>query len=177
MQLLILERADLTAIQLREIFTLKQQVWPKGAPDINGAIKRFLDSERPEIERHVLVIEEGALRGYAKFSTRFVTIGSKIVHNMALASVCVDPNYRGAGVGSRMVRNAFGHVDNGTFDCSFFQTGVPGFYEKLGARRVVNRFYNSLNGDENPWWDPYVMLYPASYPLSGEPIDLMGKGY
>ena len=61
-----------------------------------------------------------------------------------------------------------------------FQTGVPGFYEKLGARCVSNRFVNSTNSEDpevNPWWDEHIMIYPSTCDWPEGTIDLLGPGY
>ena len=61
-----------------------------------------------------------------------------------------------------------------------FQTGVPEFYEKLGARCVSNRFVNSTNSaapEANQWWNEHVMIYPNSFDWPDGTIDLLGPGY
>lgn len=102
---------------------------------------------------------------------------------MALAGVCTAPERRGQGLGAAVVRAAFDLVDSGMFSVSLFQTPVIEFYAKLGARKVTNRFVNSLwkPGDPHsathPWWDPDVMIYPASAEWPEGEIDLLGAGY
>ena len=79
-----------------------------------------------------------------------------------------------------IARSAFERVDSQLFPISLFQTGVPNFYLKLGARVIDNRFVNSKNKaapNENPWWDTSVMIYPSSYEWTEGTIDLNGSGY
>jgi hypothetical protein len=59
---------------------------------------------------------------------------------------------------------------------SLFQTGVPEFYEAMGARLVTNRFVNG-ESQENPFWDTCEMIYPATAGWPDGPIDLNGPGY
>lgn len=106
----------------------------------------------------------------------------------ALAGACCRLSRRGEGWGRRVVEAAFAEVDRGRFPVALFQTSVPHFYEKLGARRVDNPFINSRftpdahdlrrgTSDERPWWEPHVMIYPAGFNWPEGTIDLQGRGY
>jgi len=72
---------------------------------------------------------------------------------------------RGRGLGAILMRETFKLVDSGEFSCSLFQTCVPSFYERLGARVITNRIVNSLGADPEarPFWDPTIMVYPKTY--------------
>lgn len=102
---------------------------------------------------------------------------------LALAGVCSAPELRGGGLGAAVVRAAFAEGDEGRETVSLFQTSVPGFYAKLGARSVSNVFVNPqhLQGDKGsaaqPWWDSHVMIYPAAYRWPEGGVDLGGAGY
>lgn len=98
---------------------------------------------------------------------------------LGLAGVKTHPDYRGQGFGRAVVRAALGYVDNGTFAVSLFQTGVPGFYEKLSCRRVENTFVNSHapRPATCPWWEAHVMIYPAAFDWPPGRIDLLGPGW
>jgi len=76
------------------------------------------------------------------------------------------------------MRETFKLVDSGEFSCSLFQTCVPSFYERLGARVITNRIVNSLGADPEarPFWDPTIMVYPKTYDWPEGTIDLLGRG-
>ena len=94
---------------------------------------------------------------------------------LALASVCTHPEHRGQGLGRSMVTAAWSRLNPG-LPVSFFQTGVPAFYEKMGARHVRNSLCNG-KGDSQPFWEPYAMIYPANAPWPESKIDLLGPGW
>ncbi len=97
----------------------------------------------------------------------------------ALAGVLCDPEWRGRGFGSAVVRAAFDLIDDGAFPCALYQTDVPRFYEKIGARQVSNRLVNSLANDPMvcPFWGKHAMIYPSSYPWPDGEIDTFGPGW
>lgn len=167
--------ADLDDALFERIEALPKRVWP----DIPGGGDA---SERSRARRnsswHVAWLGETPVACARTFS-RLIRRPDGEREVLALASVCVDPDHRGTGLGAQIVRLAFSAVDNGRFEMSLFQTGVPEFYRKLGARTVDNRFWNSASGDasENPWWDPNVMIYPASVDWPKGPVDLKGPAY
>jgi hypothetical protein len=108
------------------------------------------------------------------------------VRVLALAHVASHPDTRGHGLGLQVVGAAMKRVDDDpTIAASLFQTGVPKFYtSKLGAVEISHGVVNSTGegSDEKRrkgFWDPHVMLYPASaagaWPKGA--IDLMGPGY
>ena len=99
---------------------------------------------------------------------------------MALSGVCVSPNKRGEGLGKKLILKAFKKIDNSDYKVCLFQTGIPLFYKKLGAKIINNRFYNNKdkeNLQKNPWRDNYIMIYPNNYKWPNEDIDLNGPGY
>lgn len=108
------------------------------------------------------------------------------VRVLALAHVASHPDTRGHGLGLQVVGAAMKRVDDDpSIAASLFQTGVPKFYtSKLGATEISNEIMNSTGegSDEKRrkgFWDPHVILYPASaveaWPEGA--IDLMGPGY
>jgi len=94
---------------------------------------------------------------------------------LALAGVCTHPEHRGRGLGRAVVMAAWSRVDPELPVC-FFQTGVPAFYERMGARTIPNRIYNSM-GTRRAFWDPHAMIYPAAATWPEEAIDLLGLGW
>lgn len=174
---------ELSPERLREICELTASVWPpKGdpPPSIDERVEKYLGDKTRPFQRAIMVYGGASLVGHARVFDRRIAAGSRTVDNLALAGVCVRPEYRGSGLGAILARAAFGFIDDGRFECSVFQTQVPGFYEKLGCREIGNVFVNSRDEEkpnERPWWDPHVMLYPAGFDIGDEVIDLCGPGY
>lgn len=56
-----------------------------------------------------------------------------------LAAMVVVPAWRGRGVGSALVRALAAHAQRMGFAELFFGTDGPGFYERLGAQRHLER--------------------------------------
>jgi hypothetical protein len=88
-------------------------------------------------------------------------------------------------LGLEIVTAAFKKLEEFQLDVCLFQTGVPGFYEKLGARTIANPITNHRypnqrqvnDADANPFWDESVMIYPATADWPSGVIDLGGAGY
>ena len=73
---------------------------------------------------------------------------------LALAHVASDPAYRGLGLGARVARTAFDRLNSSATSTAseedtprnaptsfLFQTGVEGFYARLGARTLPSHMY------------------------------------
>ena len=130
--------------------------------------------------KFLLYYDNKDLVGHAEIFHRKIIINSKEIPILALAGVCVNPNFRGKNIGFEIVKKAFEYIDNGTYDLSVFQTNVPEFYLKLNCKQINNRFINSksdTNVNLNPWRDPYVMIYPNTYEIGNKVIDLNGECY
>ena len=173
---------ELTEDQALAIVTLVNGIWPSEDKTIQEMVLDLL-TRSPKIDcdsvRYVIWDGDQAVVHARTFARRILTPEGAI-EEMALAGVCVHPNCRGGGLGAMIARSAFERVDNQLFPISLFQTGVPDFYLKLGARVIDNRFVNSKNKaapNENPWWDTHVMIYPSSYGWTEGTIDLNGPGY
>lgn len=182
--------SDLTDGQIWAIARLMNEVWPSES----RTLAEIVEAWRAEIGERKGGAVEDAQKQYARFviwegekaiahaSTfpRQIYTPQGAITVMGLGGVCVDANRRGEGLGAAVMRPAFERVDRGLFPLSLYQTGVPGFYEKLGAKLVYNQFINSKNSDDpqkNPWWDTHVMIYPAHYEWADGTIDLNGFGY
>ncbi len=89
------------------------------------------------------------------------------------------PSLQGQGLGKAVVQAALAPIDDGEFAVALFQTPVPGFYERLGARRVENVWVNSQSEQPTiyPWYDEFVMIYPVTYPWPAGTIDLNGPAF
>ena len=174
---------DLTDLQLRTLCALYDRVWPPSGETLVERREAARADWGGEARQFAALWSGDALRAVAMWFPRIVRTANGPQRVQALAGVCSDPEVRGRGLGRRVVRAAFGAVDRGEYAVALFQTPVPEFYAKLGARPVVNGFRNSRfkAGDrgtaERPWWDPHVMIYPAGFPWPEGPIDLLGPGY
>jgi len=165
---------------IEKLVILVYTTWPPkdSAVSVKDIVTKIKNRQNPDFEKHVLLWNHDRLIGHALIFARDVLIDNKMIHTLALAQVCVVADARGNGYGKMIVKAAFEFVDNKQFACSFFQSQAPQFYEKLGAKIIQNRFYNTfVNTTGSPWWDPYVMLYPKEYPLPDSAIDLRGAGY
>jgi GNAT superfamily N-acetyltransferase len=178
MQPEIRDRAQLTQKDLEDIVILTRTVWPPKEPyDLQKVVEYYRNHPMPPVEKHFLIRHEGRLVGYSQSFARDLTAGGRTIRNMALCAVCVHPEARKFGYGRDLVKAAFGFVDNGIFECSVFQTSVPGFYEKLGSKVITTKFFDGVNKNDKPWWDPIVMVYPAAFDLGQGPVDLNGGAY
>lgn len=166
------------------MWRLVYTAFPPKTESLEERVERVVADGNP-VYRDLFVVWDGnvALANAIVFK-RTIATARGLLDVMALAAVCSSPARRGEGLGALVVSEAFKEVDSGRYPVSLFQTGVPGFYEKLGARAVDNVFVNSLyapsdrHGAPNaPWWEPHVMIYPAAYDWPEGKIDLLGAGY
>jgi hypothetical protein len=165
----------------REIVILQNLVWPSKDQSLEQRIEKALTEPTPNTDVKSQVIwhivrEDGALMAISQSFRRVVaTESGKRFPVLALASVVARPEFRGRGYAKAAVRTAWARLGP-EIPVSFFQTGVPAFYERIGARLVSNRIYDSTGAD-CAFWEPHAMIYPAAAPWSGEGIDLLGRGW
>ncbi|MGE5671630.1 MAG: hypothetical protein ACM31E_09310, partial [Fibrobacterota bacterium] len=166
-ELIITEHRNISDSDKISILKLVYSIWPS-KDGIEHSIENSTDkvferffTDRPG-ERHIVLKCDNIVSGYAKVFLREIMIGEQLYRNCALACVCVNELQRAKGYGREIVRCAFEPVDKKSYDCSLFQTAVPGFYEKLGAKVIHNVCVNSHDGNSNPWWDKFTMIYPSS---------------
>lgn len=174
---------DVNDIAFWEAVTrLRNEVWPPPEPMPVGERAVLIRERGQTDDSEVFTIwqDEQAIAHARLFGREIITPQGPLLV-AALAAVCVLPQLQGKGVGRRIVEEAFSRVDGKTYSVCLFQTGVPGFYEKLGARLVENRFFDSTNSqapDANPWQPAsQIMIYPAPFVWPEGPIDLRGYGY
>ncbi len=176
---------ELSELDCLGIMNLMNAVWPQtGKTSSELAVNMYagirVGNVKPDSVRYLIRDENNMIIAHANAHSRDIKIVDETITLLAICGVCVIPEYRKYGLGAKLIKAAFERVDNGTFPLSLFQTSVPGFYEKLGAKQVSNKFVNSLNADAPnaiPWWDPNIMVYPSHYPWSEETIDLLGPGW
>ena len=167
--------AELAAMS-RAVFTpemLEGVVFPKSAPPWP------VEWPAEKAARVFILRHKGRIAASCCFLPRRIQTGAGPLDVLGLAGVKTLPEFRMRGYGAAVVRAAFQHVDNGAFAASLFQTRVPGFYEKLGCRRVRNVFTNRFAEEPGgvPWWDPNHMVYPAAYAWPEGPVDLLGPAW
>jgi GNAT superfamily N-acetyltransferase len=175
--------ADLSSAQLRAICALYDRIWPQVGTSLE--LRRDVLRETwVHNEREVYAFWDDATPlALSMVFPRTISTSDGPLRILALAGVCSAPEKRGLGLGAAVVRAAFAQVAAGRYGVALYQTGVPRFYEKLGARLVHNPFINSRHcpGDkgspDNPWWEPHVMIYPAAASWPEGSIDLCGPGY
>jgi len=178
---------ELTRTEVREILRLIQGIWPMDDRPEGERVQSFIDRARKQVRQgsadralRYVVWDGNRAIANGKTFTRMIKTERGPMEVMALSCVCVAPERRGEGLGKAVVLEAFRRVDDGKFAVSLFQTSVRGFYEKLGARVVENRFCNRLDNDDpegNPWMEPYAMIYPASFDWPDGTIDINGPRY
>ncbi len=132
------------------------------------------DASRSDQLVHRLFVH-GELLAYAASFRRTILGAGGRREVLALAGVKSHPGHRGRGFGVAVVRAAFARVD-ARLDACLFQTGVPVFYRKLGARALDNPFVNRAC-DARAFWEPHAMIWPASAAWPAGEIDLNGEGW
>lgn len=165
---------------MEEVNELTDLIWPQTKPNhytSESRIQDFID-RNPKKTCHFIYFDE-ELIGYAESFPRLVRVDRQEVTILGLGAVCVHPEFKRKGLGALLVRAAFERIDKQEFAVALFQTAVPGFYEKLNCKIINNKIINSLgeNPDSNPFWDPYVMIYPRQFIGFQTEIDLLGPGF
>jgi predicted N-acetyltransferase YhbS len=170
---LAVEHLDPRTISDRDaeaISQLRKRVWVNASADgfIADPYKSsWQEYSGPEAQAPVIfVIRHGRETiAMAKTLPRVVQPrGQSAMQVMGLASVCTSPDWRGKGLGKAVVRAALARVDRSEFTWAVFQCppSRQTFYERLGVRRVHNRFHRTdeKGAGANPFWDECAMCYP-----------------
>jgi len=171
---------ELSNDQILKIDSLIEIIWPEESTpgDSKSKIQSFHKKNKIA---EVLLIESGdQLIGHTKIFPRTLFAESKSLEVIALGGVCVLDEFRKYGLGKLMVKEVFELIDKENYPICLFQTTIPKFYEKLGARIINNRFFNSKNPVQpqiSPWHDPYVMIYPADASWPECDLDLNGSEF
>ena len=169
--------ADRDIAQMVDLFLL---VWPPKKRNARAELIEKCKWTRGQFDIRFLIRENDRIVAHTNIFSRPMLLGQKKVVVMALSGVCVHPNFRGRSYGKALVEKAFKYVDNRRFQCSLYQTEVPEFYDKLGARTLDNKVINSLDpkfADSSPFEDAFVMVYPKSYAEIEGTIDLLGDRF
>jgi hypothetical protein len=177
--------ANLTSERIEAFVRLVTDVWPSKDKTFQERLNQYVGwvehNRRTGFEVVTFAVWDGDRAiAHARTFSRLVHTQAGDLTVMGLAGVCAASDRRLEGLGKAVVLKAFERVARGEFPLSLFQTGIPDFYRKLGSRCVENRFVNTLNTehpDDNPWWDPHIMIYPADGDWPEGTIDLNGPGY
>lgn len=187
MELRVCKRRELSEAEAAGVLDLWQRVWPDADFESEGLEDRVAEflNEPPDArdgeERFHLVGEGAVLLGVARSflrEIRFLELDQSFVV-IALAGVCSCPKRRGSGIGKQVVQSVFDRIGRDAELC-LFQTGSPGFYEKMGAVSVDTVFVNSLaasGSGERPWWDEFVMIRGDLEKWQKGRVDLLGPAY
>ena len=176
----VLEILDWNVVErelMRDCILLHTEVWANPEPlelIIERRMRRTREPDSPQLSDHRLhvVRQDARVIAMARSFRRTIACDGHPLAVMALASVCVDPRLRGRGLGEAVVRSAWERLDAAAA-ISFFQTGVPGFYERLGGRRIANPIVSSGRS----FWEPHAMIAPGSASWPAGIIDLLGDGW
>ncbi|RYG64897.1 GNAT family N-acetyltransferase [bacterium] len=151
------------------------QVWPpKDGDEVD--VPTIIEKARERKCHHFTIVKDEETLAIATLFVREIFTARGSLPVGALAGVCVHPNYRGHGWGRDVVLAAFDFLPRLEVEVSLFQTGVPDFYARLGARLVFNRFHNGSN-PRDPFHDAHKMIFPTSFDWPDGDIDLGGPGY
>ena len=173
--------AALSEALAQQVLTLQGAVWPNDEEEESAAAcAEYLlgDSARPRRELFLIQVA-GQVVAHAELFGRVIQAETHSFEVACLGSVCVLPTLKGQGLGKAVAQAALAPIDAGEFAVALFQTPVPGFYERLGARRVENVWVNTHSALPTiyPWYDEFVMIYPAAYPWPARTIDLNGPTF
>ena len=181
------EDIQFTPEQVRSMIDLLWRVWPNENYTAEQAIADFLKWQTEPLEQlqkciHLIFDENDKVISHAESHVRVMFTPKGAIRLMALGGVCTDPDKRGLGLGSAVVRAAFSRVDKGEFPVCVFQTPAVKFYESLGAAVCPNNTWVDRKDKENPTahpWEPgeALMYYPASFDWPEGEIDINGGQY
>lgn len=169
--------------QLFEIITLINNEWTKYDRTLEERVSQIISAANENMNNiciRFVVWSGNKCVAHASIFTREIYSPDKSFNIRGLGDVCVDPSQRGKGLGKLVVKSLFTLVQQNKWEPVLFQTAIPEFYEKLGCRKIYNRFYNSKNLSDpevNPFWDDNIMIYPSSYDFPSGDIDLNGIGF
>ena len=137
------------------------------------------DDLQSAMQWHVVQSESGELLACAKSFIRVIShSGGVRMPVMALSNVAAAQAARGKGLGQAVVEAALQRLDAEESCTHFlFETAIPAFYQRLGAKLVEKELVINSTGDRIAFEDEYVMVYPAARHWPEGEIDLLGPGY
>ena len=180
MQLIESPSSDIKKNQVVDILELINLTWPDDdkAKPLEEKVTGFYD-DHPEKICYCLY-KDKKLVGYAESIPLTIKIEKNWLKALGLGGLNVHPDWRVKRYGKAILEAVLKKIDSGEYPFCIFQTGIPNFYEKLGCKVIKNKFINSNNQVDpfkNPFWDEYVMVYPASARWPTGTADLRREGF
>jgi amino-acid N-acetyltransferase len=99
----------------------------------------FLDMEELEPEDFILAEVEGKIIG----CTALIKSESHGKDFQEIHSIAVHPNFRGKGVGTRLIKYLLSTINDSAYDL-YVRTTAPGFFEKLNFTKIEDPEKSSL---------------------------------
>ena len=179
-QLIEIPASDIKSHQVIDILSLMNLTWPDDDTEasVEEKVAGFYDDHSEKI--CYCFYQDKVLVGYAESIPLTIQIEDKWLNIIGLGGLNVHPDWRRKGYGRAIVEAVFKRIDSKEYPSCLFQTGIPHFYEKLGCKVIKNRFINSnnqLDPSKNPFWDEYIMIYPANADWPTGTADLRREGF
>jgi len=179
-QLIEIPASDIKSHQVIDILSLMNFTWPDDDTEksVEEKVAGFYDDHSEKI--CYCFYQNKKLVGYAESIPLTIQIEDKWLNIIGLGGLNVHPDWRRKGYGRAIVEAVFKRIDSKEYPSCLFQTGIPLFYEKLGCKVIKNRFINSnnqLDPSKNPFWDEYIMIYPANADWPTGTADLRREGF
>ena len=179
-QLIEIPASDIKSHQVTDILSLMNFTWPDDDTEksVEEKVAGFYDDHSKKI--CYCFYQDKELVGYAESIPLTIQIEDKWLNIIGLGGLNVHPDWRRKGYGRAIVEAVFKRIDSKEYPSCLFQTGIPHFYEKLGCKVIKNRFINSnnqLDPSKNPFWDEYIMIYPANADWPTGTADLRREGF
>lgn len=93
----------------------------------------FLDMEELKPENFILAEIDGKITGCAAL----IKSESQGKDFLEIHSIAVHPNFRGKGIGTRLIKHLLTTIGDPAFDL-YVRTIAPGFFEKLDFKKIEN---------------------------------------
>ena len=116
--------SDRTGDQLRVIGALYLRIWPEATTALVDRYEATCAVWLREEREAFVVWARGEPLAISMFSRREIWTTGGTLRVMALVGVCSAPEFRGQGLGAKVVRAAFAQVDDGTFAAALWQTAA-----------------------------------------------------
>ena len=179
-QLIEIPASDIKSHQVIDILSLMNLTWPDDDTEasVEEKVAGFYDDHSEKI--CYCFYQDKVLVGYAESIPLTIQIEDKWLNIIGLGGLNVHPDWRRKGYGRAIVEAVFKRIDSKAYPSCLFQTAIPHFYEKLGCKVIKNRFINSnnqLDPSKNPFWDEYIMIYPANADWPTGTADLRREGF
>ena len=149
---------DLSDCELRSVCALWSEAFPTapGRDRYAEALARLDGAAEAREQVHAVFEADGACVAAARTFVRVVSVGGGDRRVLALAHVATAPRARGRGLGALVFRAAMERLstpDDGVEE-SLFCTGVPAFYERLGAAVLAPLDVAYAPAGAKPFADP-----------------------